>query len=261
VATGPVLVLSYGYSGAAQIQEALAAGADLACTAGTGIVPMCEAAAETWRRVEGRSTTRLSRLALASIRGMVTAQVTTILASAGRSRWCEFAAAPPGATDAFLQVFPQTAVICVHRDCLDVIRAGVSANPWGLQGPALVPYLMSYQGNSVAALAAYWAHSAEELLAFEETHPGIAHHLRFEDVTADPSKALSPLRAALGLGLPDACPSSPLDDYKAREAEHEETSPAETTVPLEMVPPPLRQRVSRLRATLGYPRRPELGGA
>ena len=253
MATGPVLVLSYGYSGAAQVQKALAAGADLACTSGTGIVPMCEAAAETWRRVEGRNTPRLSGLALATIRGMVTAQVTTILASAGRSRWCEFAAAPPGATDAFLQVFPQTAVVCVHRDCLDVIRAAVSANPWGLQGPALVPYLMSYQGNSVAALAAYWAQSAEELLAFEETHPGIAHHLRFEDVTADPSKALSPLRAALGLELHHARPSPLLDDRKAAEAAHAETSPAATTVPLELVPPPLRQRVSRLRARLGYP--------
>lgn len=255
MATGPVLVLSYGYSGAAQVQAALAAGADLACTSGTGIVPMCEAAAETWRRVEGRNTARLSGLALATIRGMVTAQVTIILASAGRSRWCEFAAAPPGATDAFLQVFPQTAVVCVHRDCLDVIRAGVSANPWGLQGPALLPYLMSSQGNSVAALAAYWAQSTEELLAFEETHPGNAYHLRFEDVTADPSKALSPLRAALGLGLglEHARPSPLLDDRMAAAAAPAETSPAVTTVPLELVPPPLRQRVSRLRARLGYP--------
>lgn len=247
-ATGPVVVSCYGFSGAARVQEALAAGTELACTSGTGIVPLCEAAADSWRRVEGQHSPHMSRLATVTLRGLVTAQVTTILAATGSTRWCELATAPPTAFDAFLQVFPQAAVVCTHRQCLDMVCAAVSASPWGLQAPRLRPYLMSYPGNSVAALAAYWANSTEELLAFEQSHPGTAHRVRYEDVTASPEQTLRPLRAALGLPAPR---HSPLPEHP--EAVGTEPRPAGNTVPVEMLPPPLRQRVSRLHSRLGYP--------
>jgi hypothetical protein len=36
---------------------ALAADTGLACTTGTGIIPLCAIAAETWRRIDGRAGT------------------------------------------------------------------------------------------------------------------------------------------------------------------------------------------------------------
>lgn len=246
---GPVILLSYAYSGGPRVQEALAADTSLACTSATGVIPLCEGAAETWRRVEGHNGQAMSALAVSTVRGLITAQVTTILAAAGKTRWCELATASPTVAGPFLQVFPHTAFVCVHRNCLDVIRAGVQASPWGLQGQGLVPYLLPYPGNSVAALAAYWANSTEELLAFEAANTGITSRVRYEDVAADPDEALAGVRASLGLG--GGRPGRTFVEQFAAPDQAARAPAAE--VPLAMIPRPMRQRIGRLHTELGYP--------
>lgn len=250
--SGPIVVLSYAYAGADRIQDTLAAGSRLACTSGTGILPQCAAAAETWRRIEGQRGMTMSRLAAAAIRELVTAQITAILASSGQPRWCELATAGPSAAGTFLQVFPHASFVCVHRSCLDVVRAGVQANPWGLQGSGFMPFLLAYPGNSVAALAAYWATCAEQLLAFERANQQAAHRVRYEDVITHPDQALAAVRAALGLGGREGD-----DGFAAQLGWLTEPgdAPAEpdARVPAEMIPEPLRQRITRLHAELGYP--------
>jgi hypothetical protein len=243
----PIIVLSYAYAGAELVQNALAVGSSLGCTSGTGIIPQCAAAAEAWRRIEGQQGTTLSRLATAAIRGLVTAQIAAILASSGQPRWCELATAAPAAAETFLQVFPDAHFVCVHRSCLDVIRAGVQANPWGLQAQSFRPFLLAYPGNSVAALAAYWVTSTEQLLGFERANQHATDRVRYEDVTAQSGQALAAVRAGLGLG----------DIPLARRGWLTEpaNTPAEpdATVPAEMIPQPLRQRITQLHAELGYP--------
>ena len=246
---GPILVLSYAHSGAGQVQEMLAADTGLACTSSTGIVPLAATAAEAWHRVEGQTGTAMSRLAISTIRGLLTAQLAVILAGSGKSRWCELVTAPPGAADPFLQVFPQTGFVCVHRSCADVVRAGVQASPWGVYGPVLMPYFLSYPGNSVAALAAYWVSSTEQLLAFERANAGAAHRLRYEDVRAGPGQALAAVRAALGLGkaASDGAPPEPSGPDAAGPPA---PGPA---MPAEAIPEALRERIGRLHGELGYP--------
>jgi hypothetical protein len=249
---GPVVVLSYAYADADRVQDALAADAGLACTGGTGIIPLCAAAAETWRRIEGRPGTAISPLAAATVRGLVTAQVTVILAESGQKRWCELATASPGAAETFLRIFPHARFVCVHRACLEVVRVGVQANPWGLQGQGLAPYLLAHTGNSVAALAAYWADSAEQLIAFENAHPEVTHRVRSEDVALHPDKALAALRATLGLdgGTRHIGAQSAQPEWLAES----DTPPPQPqpVVPAEMIPEPLHKRISRLHAELGY---------
>jgi hypothetical protein len=238
-------MLSYSYSGAGRIQEALATNADLACTSGTGIIPLCIAAAEAWRRIESQSGQATSRLALSSIRALVTTQVTAILAAAGKTRWCELSTVAPTAVEPFLQVFPHAAFVCVHRHCLDVIHTSIQANPWGLQGQGMAPYLMSYPGNNVAALAARWSDATEDLLTFERANTRITHRVRYEDIAAGHREALTVLRVSLGLGDKTAAVTSP-----------EPPEPPQLpvpAVPAEMIPPPLRQNINRMHAELNYP--------
>jgi hypothetical protein len=249
--TGPIIVLSFAYAGADRVQHALAAGSRLACTSGTGILPQCAVAAEAWRHIEGQPGTALSSLATAAIRGLVTAQITAILTSSGQQRWCELATTSRGAAETFLQVFPQARFVCAHRACLDVVRVGVQASPWGLQGQVLTPFLLTYPGNNVAALAAYWAACAEQLLAFERSNRQATYRLRYEDVTTQPDQALTAVRAALDLGCATAGDRLPVPP--AWLGESGGASAHDAQVPVEMIPEPLRQRVSRLHAELGYP--------
>ena len=45
--------------------------------------------------MEGHDGHVMSRLAAASVRGLITAQVTEILAGTGKTRWCELVGCPP----------------------------------------------------------------------------------------------------------------------------------------------------------------------
>jgi hypothetical protein len=248
----PIIVLSYPYAGAERVQDALAEGSSLGCTSGTGIIPQCAAAAEAWRRIEGQQSMTMSRLAATAIRRLVTAQIATILASSGRRRWCELTTAAPGAAEIFLQVFPDAHFVCVHRSCLDVIGAGVQANPWGLQGPGLRPFLLAYPGNSVAALAAHWVNSTEQLLGFERANQQATDRVRYEDVTTQPGRALAAVRAALVLGETDSDDSPPAQRGWLTELGAAPAEP-DATVPAEMIPQPLREQITHLHAELGYP--------
>ena len=247
---GPVILLSYAHSGASEVQDLLAADTGLVCTSGTGILPLCAAAAETWRRVEGRDAPTMSRLAVASISGLLTPQITMILSAAGGKRWCELATAEPSTAQQFLEIFPHAVFVCIHRNCLDMIRAGVAASPWGLYGQGIGQYLISYPGNSVAALAAYWANCTDELLALEDAHPQITHRLRYEDAAVEPCCALPALKEWLRLGGGrDATFAEKLSPV---EPSGGAVSSLEADVPVEIIPQPLRRRISSLHTTLGY---------
>jgi hypothetical protein len=252
---GPVILLSYAHSGARRVQKLLAQGTGLACTAGTGIIPLCASAAETFRRIEGHDRATMSQPAVAYVRGLIVAQVTLILARAGQKRWCELATSAPSAVQPFLQVFPHTVFVCVHRGCLNVIQAGVAASPWGLQGQGLGPYLLSYPGNSVAALAAYWANATDELLAFEDANPLITRRVRYEDATGEPGEAVAALRAWLRLdgGSGATFP----ERFWPTEPDPVALASPEPEVPVAMIPPPLRQRIARLHDRLEYPPLPQ----
>jgi hypothetical protein len=257
---GPIVVLSYLHSGAEAVQEALAAGTDLACTQATGIVPLAAAAVETWQRLEDRPGRPVSALAAASVRELITTQLITVLSAGRGSRWCELAVTSPDLAARFAQVVPATRFVCVHRASAAVIQAGVEAGRWGLGGQVPPSYIMSYSGNSVAALAAYWAESTQALLTFEAAHPRVSHRIRYEDIVTGPGQALDTVQAALSLrprvrtGLLE-----PVDPDAQAAEQAGAADPA--GLPVDKIPRPLRETIARLHTELGYPHLPGPGPA
>ena len=194
-------MLTYQHAGAERLRSLLTRDPDLACTYGTGILPLCDAAAATWRSVEGRSAdAALSRLAATSIRALTMPVITSVLARQGGRRWCEFAHAPPRLAETFLQLYPQTKVLCLHRSCVDVIDTAIHAEPWGLSGPGYAPFTAAYPASTVAALTAYWNGITAQLIAFEESHPEACRRVRFEDLAGD--RYPDDLSAFLGIEAP-----------------------------------------------------------
>lgn len=251
----PVLVLAYPYSGADRIHRLLSGSGTLACTSGTGLLPLCDQAAAAWRRVDDRDGP-LSQLAASSIRALASSMISVILADAGKSRWCEISFSPPSTAETFLQLYAGTRFVCLHRSCPDVIRAGIEANPWGLTGTGFAPFVTAYPGSSAAAIAAYWAERTEPLLRFEEAYPAACRRVRFEDLVDHPDReardisAFLDLDAAIPFPDPDAVASSALT--------HEEAAPGVTPgltlaeVPAGHIPLPLLERVNDLQARLRF---------
>ena len=249
VRDAPVVVLTYAHSGAARLQSLLAPHPGLACTSGTGILPLCEQAAVAWRMADDRDGMTLSPLALASVRALATGIITSMLIRTGKRRWCELATASPVSAETFLQIYPGTRFVCLHRSCPDMVYAALHASPWGLAGPAFAPFTATHPGSAVAALTAYWAAHAGPLVTFEESHPAVCHRVRYEDLTGG-SRA-SALFAFLGMEIPGAgMPGA--HDASDNTAEPGAAGCA-TPIPAGQIPPQLLAQANDLAGKLGYP--------
>jgi len=244
----PIVVLTYAHSGSELLTQVLAANRKVACTSGTGILPLCYSAAVSWQALERRGT-KPSALALSSIRALLGQMIAVLSAETGASCWCETAFAAPAAAETFLQVFPAARFVCVHRSLESVLREGIEGHPLGLGGTAFWPYATGHPGNNVATIAAYWTANTEALLEFENMHPQSCLRVRHEDLADDASGAVNGVLAFLGLNprdhalLPDPISSSTaVNDASER-----------GRVPLSNVPSHLLARVKELYSRLDYP--------
>jgi hypothetical protein len=261
-ADGPVVVLTYNFSGWRRLQDVLERDPELACTAGTAILGLCDTAARAWASVEERDSGQLSALAAAAIRATLVPLMTVIMArSSGARRWCETATADPAAAETFLRIVPGTQFLCLHRSCPEVVAAVLAGSPWGILGAQFTPYLMAYPANTAAAIAAYWADWAGQLLDFEARHPQSALRVRYEDLAGDPAATWQAISAFTGI-----TPASPVPEPAGDEqpgggttaggpAEPDAGFPAgpETRFPAGMLPPQLIQRINHLHDQLNYP--------
>jgi Sulfotransferase family len=246
-AWAPAIVLTYPHSGAERLLALLSAGTDLACTGGTGLVPLLEQAAAVWRRAEAADDQpgTIPPAAGTPIRALISAMATRILASAGRERWCELlpvSRAP--AAETFLSAYPATRFLCLHRGFSDVARAAMQANPWGLAGPVYSPYIAAHPGSTITALADYWATQTEALLAFEYRHPQACLRIRFEDLAEVSAQASQDIACFLGV--------DDLGGHPAEPAPESADPWRKAHVPADQIPPLLLAQVNDLMRRLGY---------
>jgi Sulfotransferase family len=250
----PVIILGYPHSGAAQLQSLLSDSTMLACTSGTGLLPLCEQAAAVWRQVEDRDTGQVSALAAASIRAMTGALATQILATAGKSRWCELAMASPQAAETFLILYPAARFVCVHRCLSDVARTALQAAPWGLAGPGYAPFLAAYPASTLAALAAWWSAHTNALLTFEKNHPHECLQIRYEDFTADQPTTASAIASFLGFSDTAIPAATDQPHLPALGDTDQPAGPApQPPIPATQLPPPLLTQINDLLERLSYP--------
>jgi Sulfotransferase family len=248
----PVIVLTYRYTAASGLQSLLASDPQLACTAGSGIIPLCHQAAAAWRRLEpGQSG--ISALARSSIRSLAGTMMAAVLLSAGKPRWCETATLSAHAAGTFAELYPDSRFLCLHRGCEDVIRTAIRATPWGLAGQGLGTFAAAYPGSGVAALAAYWAEYAAPLVEFEDLRPDQCLRILSEDLAARPDAIAASVSGFLGINGYRKPLRGGIDPAEvAADPELAELS-ASAPIPLNQIPEPLLDVINNLQAQLGYP--------
>lgn len=249
----PAIVIAYAGSGADRLRSLLSAFPELACTRGTGIVPLCHQAVTAWQTVEDRAGPGMSPLAAASARALCGGLMTAILAREGGSRWCEFTNAQPAALRTFASVYPGTRFLVVHRRADAVARAVIGSGTWGLEGREFAPFVSAHPASPMAALASYWAVHTAQQLEFEQANPEACHRVRIEDLTGDPARVRPKIRDFLGL---DATHAPPLftddDDGRDRQGDPNRASAA-PALALDRIPGPLLAQIDDLHRSLGYP--------
>jgi Sulfotransferase family len=255
----PVIVLTYAHSGAGLLRSLLARHPDLACTSGTGVLPLCQQAATAWRRTDGLADGPLPALAVASTRNLAATIITAVLSAEGKRRWCEISTAEPAAAETFLQLFPATRVLCLQRSWPDVVYAALHASPWGLAGQAIAPFVSAHPASAAAALTAHWTAHAGRLLAFERANPGACRRVRYEDLTGGSCSGLhaflgldDPGPAALSWAVTDAATTADAATGAGAASAAGADDPP-TPFPTRQIPPGLLDRASSLMNELGYP--------
>lgn len=245
----PVIVLAPAYCGASTLRSLLDGHPDLACTSGTGLLPLCEQAMATWRNADGRPSSAPSSLAATSTRALATSLITSILAREGKRRWCEVAAANPEAAETFLQLYPGTRFLCLYRAYPGVIRAALDASPWGLTDRIFAPFTSKYPASTVASLTAYWVMHTGALLAFEREHSQSCLRVRFEDLALGPQAGE---RITSFLGLTGTHGRAIPAGHSEPEPAPPDTGPAPAP-PDHLMPPALRAQANDLLLQLDYP--------
>ncbi len=249
--SAPVIVLTYGFAGGRRLQDLLSREPDLACTARTGILGAVGQVAAAWQYAEDRGGDQMSALAATSVRALVNSMLTVVTARMGSRRWCETAAVDPVAAAAFLQAFPETRIICLHRACPDVVFGVLATRPWGLSGAGFASYVASHPASTAAALAAWWADQAGPLLEFEAAYQRACLRVRYEDLVTDAGQALAAVRCFLGLDRGPGA-DTPEPGTAGTIATGPDAVGCGDGFPVGQLPPRLTDRVNALHAQLGY---------
>jgi hypothetical protein len=142
----------------------------------------------------------------------------------------------PLSADLLAETCPQARFVCLYRHCMDVIASG----PEAVGSSGFCPYVTRYPGNTVAAIGSYWADTADMMLAFEDSHPGRCHRVRYEDLATAPAETAASLLSFLGL----QASFTALGDADA--------IGRGVNVPGRALPPRLREQINQSLATLGY---------
>jgi hypothetical protein len=270
-APDPVFVLCMARSGSTLLRFVLDAHPDLACPPETSLPALCGQLAVVWSLIEGAPLSEVRGdvppavpdPAVAGIRHMVDLMTGSYLGRRGKRRFCDKSLGSARFADLLVRAWPGARFLCLYRHPMDVIRSGLDACPWGLNGYGFDAYIGSSPGNAVLALARYWLDNAQAIAAAEERFPDRCHRVRYEDLTAAPAAAAAGIFGFLGV--------DPVDDIEQRclAADHEQFGPGDhkiwhtaaittgsvgggESVPTGLIPPPVLEGINELAGRLGY---------
>jgi hypothetical protein len=276
----PVFVLCTGRSGSTLLRFLLDAHPDLACPPEMKLPAVVAQLATLWSTIEaippsggsGNGMAGMPAAAVAGIRHTVDLMVGPYLARRGKKRYCNKDLGTEPYADVLQEVYPKAKFICLYRHPMDVIASGIEACPWGLANYGFEPYVAGAPGNSVLALARYWADHTAAIMAVEDKFPGSCYRVRYEDLVADPDAVAEKIFEFLGL-LPVArisalCFSSERERFGAGDYKIWNTSQITGDsvgrgwpIPANLIPAPLTATINDLAGKLGYLRIDENWGA
>jgi hypothetical protein len=125
--------------------------------------------------------------------------VRSYLARRGKARYCDKSLGTARHIQLLRQVFPAARFICLYRHPMDVIASGIEACPWGLKGYGFEPHAAESPGNTVLALARFWADHTAVIRQAEEQFPGQCHRVRYEDLVAEPEDVANGIFRFIGV--------------------------------------------------------------
>jgi len=267
----PVFVLCMARSGSTLLRFLLDAHPDLACPPETSLPALCRQLAVVWSLIEGAPLSaergdappQVPDAAVKGIRRMLDEMTGSVLDRRGKRVFCDKSLGSAWHADLLRQIYPQSRFLCLYRHPMDMIRSGLEACPFGLNGYGFDQYIVGSPGNSVLALARYWLDNATLIAKVEEAQPQLCHRVRYEDLVEDPEIVMQGVYAFLGLGpapgVAQACFSGERQRFGPADHKIWATSSVSgdsvgrgESVPAGLIPPHVTAAINELAGKLGY---------
>jgi hypothetical protein len=267
----PVFVLCMGRSGSTLLRFLLDAHPELACPPETSMPALCGQLSVVWSLIEGAplaaerdaAPPRVPDAAVAGIRRMLDEMTGSYLERRGKRLFCDKSLGSARFADLLTQIYPGARFLCLYRHPMDVIRSGLDACPWGLNGYGFDQYIVGSPGNAVMALARYWLDNATLIHEVEQAQPDRCHRIRYEDLVEDPEEIMRAAYEFIGVGpapgVARECFSG--DRERFGPADHKIWATSRISgdsvgrgesVPAGLIPPPVAAGINELAAELGY---------
>jgi Sulfotransferase family len=269
--TDPVFVLCAGRSGSTLLRFILDAHPDLACPPETNVPALCGQLATVWSLIEGAPLSQnrgdeppeIPDAAIAGVRETMDRMTGSYLARRGKKRYCDKSLGTARFAYLMQRIWPEAQFICLFRHPMDVIASGMEACPWGLNGYGFDPYIAETPGNSVFALARFWADNTSTILAAEKEYGDRCHRVRYEDLVSDPQAVADNLYEFLGVapvpGIAEAIFAAERErfgpaDYKIWHTSRisDDSVGRGWTIPAGLIGPEVRTAINEFCGRLGY---------
>lgn len=267
----PVFVLCMGRSGSTLLRFLLDAHPDLACPPETSMPALCAQLAVVWSLIEGAplaaergdAPPQVPDAAIGGIRRMLDEMTGSYLGRRGKRLFCDKSLGSARHAGLLRQIYPQARFVCLYRHPMDMIRSGLEACPFGLNGYGFDQYIAGSPGNAVLALARYWLDNAAAIAAVEEAYPEACHRVRYEDLVEDPEGVMQGAYTFLGVGpapgVGRACFSGERERFGPADHKIWATSSVSAdsvgrgeSVPAALIPPQITDAINELAGKLGY---------
>ncbi len=266
----PIFVLCGARSGSTLLRYALDAHPEICCPAELNIAETLAHMSRVYTLMEISSAPnaprgeRMPAAAVVACRNFADSTLGACARKQAKQRWADKSLVNASYAELIYQVYPSARYICLFRGCADFIASAHEASPWGMMGYGFEPYIRDSPANSVLAMARYWADHVDAMVNFRANHPDSAFSVRYEDLVADPQQILEQLfefLRTLDASLPsteaifdDAMRSPGAQDHKITFTSCFESSSVGRgwSIPTEMIPPQLVERIDRLSEQLGY---------
>ena len=268
----PVFVLCMGRSGSTLLRFLLDAHPDLACPPETNLPALCgQLAIVSSLMATGIplsaerdvTPTGVPDAVAGRIRRTLDELIDSYLERRGKQLFCDKSLGTARFADLLSQIYPGARFLCLYRHPMDVIRSGLDACPFGLNGYGFEQYIAGSPGNAVLALARYWLDNATLITEVEEANPDRCHRVRYEDLVEDPEGVMLNVYAFIGVkpapGVAQSCFST--DRERLGPADHKIWATSEVSrdsvgtgeqVPAALVLPAVTASINGLADTLGY---------
>jgi sulfotransferase family protein len=267
----PVFVMCMGRSGSTLLRFLLDAHPDLACPPETSLPALCSQLAVVWSLIEGAplaaergdAPPQVPDAAIKGIRRMLDEMTGSYLDRRGKRLFCDKSLGSARHARLLAQIYPRARFLCLYRHPMDMIRSGLDACPFGLNGYGFDPYIAGSPGNAVLALARYWLENATLIAEVERAHTRMCHRLRYEDLVEDPEAVMREVYAFIGVGqapgVARACFSGERErfgpaDHKiwATSSVHGGSVGLGEWVPAGLIPQDVTAAINELTEKLGY---------